>query len=208
MHPQKEALVDVEQGERLTYEQYNRGANRAANVIRGLGVKPGDRVALLLGNGSRYMELFFALAKLGAVCVPLNCRLTPDELAFILEDSGAETLIYGDAFREVAADLHSRGEGATAVRRWVHLGESVDPFALRLGDLLASTSDDEPDLAGFEDDPLFIMYTSGTASWWPCPCSTLARSPPQSCRSTLASRLSSRRRSTRSSSGRPSKPSG
>jgi acyl-CoA synthetase (AMP-forming)/AMP-acid ligase II len=105
MHPQKEALVDVEQGERLTYEQYNRGANRAANAIRGLGVKPGDRVALLLGNGSRYMELFFALAKLGAVCVPLNCRLTPDELAFILEDSGAETLIYGDAFREAAADL-------------------------------------------------------------------------------------------------------
>jgi len=162
MHPQKEALVDVEQGKRLTYEQYNRYANRAANAIRGLGVKKGDRVALLLGNGSQYMEFFFALAKLGAVCVPLNWRLTPDELASILEDSGAETLIYGDAFREAAADVHSRGEDATAVRRWVHLGESVDPFSLRLGDLLASASDDEPDLAGFEDDPLFIMYTSGT----------------------------------------------
>jgi acyl-CoA synthetase (AMP-forming)/AMP-acid ligase II len=108
------------------------------------------------------MEFFFALAKLGAVCVPLNWRLTPDELASILEDSGAETLIYGDAFREAATDVHSRGEDATAVRRWVHLGESVDPFSLRLGDLLASASDDEPDLAGFEDDPLFIMYTSGT----------------------------------------------
>jgi acyl-CoA synthetase (AMP-forming)/AMP-acid ligase II len=162
MHPQKEALVDVEQGKRLTYEQYNRYANRAANAIRGLGVKKGDRVALLLGNGSQYMEFFFALAKLGAVCVPLNWRLTPDELASILEDSGAETLIYGDAFREAAADVHSRGEDATAVRRWVHLGESVDLFSLRLGDLLASASDDEPDLAGFEDDPLFIMYTSGT----------------------------------------------
>jgi O-succinylbenzoate-CoA ligase len=162
MTPQKEAFVGVGSGTRLDYAQFNRHANRAASALKGLGVKHGDRVALLLGNTVEYLELFFGIAKLGAVCVPLNVRLTADELAFILKDSGARTLVYGDAWRTIAADLHARGAAATAVQHWVHHGQEADTFASRLGALLAAASDAEPELAGFDDDALFIMYTSGT----------------------------------------------
>lgn len=66
------------------------------------------------------MEAYFALAKVGAVIVPLNWRLVVDELEFILKDSGTERLIFGDEFVETLAELHSRGD-KTDVKRWLQV---------------------------------------------------------------------------------------
>ena len=59
-------------------------------------------------NGIEILETFFASGKIGAVCVPLNWRLVPDELEFILNDSGTSTLVYGTELASAAADPHGR----------------------------------------------------------------------------------------------------
>ena len=110
LNPKLEALVDLHSGRRFDFAELNRRSNRTANALRGLGVRPGDRVALLLLNGVEFVESFFALAKLGAVVVPVNWRLVPDELAFILKDAGARTLLYSAEFTSNVADLQARGE--------------------------------------------------------------------------------------------------
>jgi O-succinylbenzoate-CoA ligase len=164
LSPRLEALVEVERERRFTYAELNARCNRAADVFRGLGVRPGERVALLLMNGVEFVESFFALAKLGAVVVPLNWRLVPDELAFILKDSGARVLVYDGEFQSCVRDLQRRGGDATAVRDWIHVGgdDTRDAFARSWTALLERASDAEPEVGAADGDPLYIMYTSGT----------------------------------------------
>jgi acyl-CoA synthetase (AMP-forming)/AMP-acid ligase II len=164
LHPDKEAFVDIHQNKRLTYSQFNSGANRTANALLSIGVTKGDRVGILLMNSAEYMELFFAIAKIVAVCVPLNIRLVADELSYIIKDSGTQTLVYGDEFKKVVAEIRAKGEDATAVTNWIHAGAGSenDEFAKNFEELKDKVLDTEPERGGFEDDPLFIMYTSGT----------------------------------------------
>ena len=67
-------------------------------------------------NSVEFEESFFAIAKLGAVIVPLNWRLVPDELAFILADSGTTVLVYGQEFAAAVAELHERGDDTSVAR--------------------------------------------------------------------------------------------
>ena len=159
-----EAVIEVERERRFTYGQVNARANRIAHALQTLGVRKGDRVALLMMNGVEYFESFFAIAKIGAIVVPLNWRLVADELAFILKDSGATVAIYDGEFADVVADLHQRGAEDTAVTQWVHVGkaDSRAAFAASYDALQDAASDAEPDPVAEEHDELYIMYTSGT----------------------------------------------
>ncbi|MBN1946944.1 MAG: long-chain fatty acid--CoA ligase [Bradymonadales bacterium] len=92
----KAALVDADSGHSLTYAQLDRRADQAARLLADrFGVQPGDRVALLGANRIEQVELFFAVAKLGAILVPINWRLTAREVAHILEDSSPRVLFFG-----------------------------------------------------------------------------------------------------------------
>src|SRR3990170_1894634 len=93
LEPNKIGLIF--EGREITYKEWNERANRAANAFAGLGVKPGDRVGLLLMNSPEFLECFFGLARIGAVVVPLNWRLAPPEIAFIAKDAGVSALAYG-----------------------------------------------------------------------------------------------------------------
>ncbi len=162
--PAREAYVDSDLGLRLTFAEMNARCNRVANAFLAAGVVPGDRVALLLMNCAEFLETFFALAKIGAVAVPLNWRLVPDELEFILADSGCNWLIFSGEFLDNAAELRSRG-GKTDIAHWLQVvshDEEVAPFARSFADFRDAASDHEPALGAAEDDMLYIMYTSGT----------------------------------------------
>lgn len=78
---------------RLTWAQFHDRVARYAAALEGLGVQPGDRVALLSGNSANCLASLFALFHLGAVAVPLNTRLAPPELAFQVGDCGARVLM-------------------------------------------------------------------------------------------------------------------
>lgn len=160
--PQAEGLVDWASGRRFTYAQFNERANRAGNLLARLGIGKGDRVGVLAKNGPEFMETFFGCSKLGIVVVPLNWRLVPDELEFILADSGAVALVFDDDFVDTAADLHARGD-ATRLQHYVQVGtRPLQGFARRYDDLLEAASGAEPLIAATDDDLLHIMYTSGT----------------------------------------------
>jgi len=162
--PGKEAFVEHHRDLRLTFRQQDLRANRTANMLTHLGVQKGDRVAILMANSAEYMDLYYALAKLGAVCVPLNWRLAVPELAFILSDCTACTLVYDGDFDEVVTALLQPVHQLTGLNifiRNVGAGNIAAP-AHDLRTLCRQASDNSPEVAGCDDDPLFIMYTSGT----------------------------------------------
>ncbi|MCB1412526.1 MAG: long-chain-fatty-acid--CoA ligase [Xanthobacteraceae bacterium] len=162
LSPELEATVEPSAGgRRQTFRQLNTRCNQVANALRTAGVASGERVGLLMMNGLEFIETFYAVAKIGAVNVPLNWRLVADELEFILKDSGATTLVYSEEFAAVVAELQSRGT-KTDIRFWVQVGGQPAAFATAYDAWRESAPDTEPELAGFEDDLLFIMYTSGT----------------------------------------------
>ena len=158
-----EALVDVATERRFTFLELDRRANQLANALSERGVRKGDRVAILMMNGTEFIEAFFGLAKIGAVVVPLNWRLVADELVYILDNAGVNTLLYGRQFAEICEDLHGRG-AATDIARWVEVGPAGQrqPFAENYNSMLSGASAASPVIAATDDDLLFIMYTSGT----------------------------------------------
>ncbi len=109
--PSKTALVEVATGRRFSYSEMDARAKAAARALtEGLGLRKGDRVALLAHNRVEFLDVFFACAKTGIVLVPLNTRQTAGELAGILEDAQPKALIYGAGFEEKVRDLLRKGE--------------------------------------------------------------------------------------------------
>ena len=91
-HPNHPAVVCG--ASRLTYGALAARTKRLANALSGLGVTRKTRVAVLSTNSAEYVEIVFAIAALGATWVPINFRLAPPEIEFILQDSGATFLFY------------------------------------------------------------------------------------------------------------------
>ena len=163
LNPKREAYVDSHGDLRLTFAELNQRCNRLANALKADGITKGERVGLLLMNSAEFMEAYFALAKVGAVVVPLNWRLVPDELEFILKDSGTRRLIFGDEFLDNVAELHARGE-RTDVRQWLQVAGSreIAYFAEAYETFRDAGARAEPEPVGADEDMLYIMYTSGT----------------------------------------------
>ncbi|MBI4014239.1 MAG: acyl--CoA ligase [Candidatus Rokubacteria bacterium] len=90
-----DAVAAIQDETTLTYGRLEERVCRMANVLVGLGVGGGDRVALMFGNDWRFLEAFFAPMRLGAVSVPLNIRMGDEALAYVLEDAEAKVLIAG-----------------------------------------------------------------------------------------------------------------
>ncbi len=161
LNPNLEGCIETESGRRFTYRELNQRCNKTANALSALDVKAGDRVALLMMNGVEFLDSFFAIAKLGGVCVPLNWRLTADELSFILKDSGSSTLIFSSDFAEVVTELQNRGAKGSHIREWICVGEPT-AGAKDYAALHAAATDAPIEIGARDDDTLFIMYTSGT----------------------------------------------
>ncbi|MEZ5572135.1 MAG: o-succinylbenzoate--CoA ligase [Halioglobus sp.] len=163
--PNREAVVEFERNRRFTFAQLNTRANRVANSLLQLGIAPGDRVAVLLKNSVEFVETYFAIAKIGAVMVPVNWRLVAAEVAYILQDSGSKALVYDSDFDTAVDTLQGGAHGELAVQHWIrrenHEG-AVPGWAQDYGALTAVAAIDEPPIGAWDDDNLFIMYTSGT----------------------------------------------
>src|SRR5262245_57275926 len=82
-------------------------------MLRGCGVEPGDRVAVLMLNSPKYLELYYACALIDVVIVPVNIRLGLEEIAFWLNDSESKALVVDNRFAAVPFDL---GDKLTTVR--------------------------------------------------------------------------------------------
>jgi 2-furoate---CoA ligase len=151
--PAAEAVVDAER--RLTYAELHERAARLAGGLAGLGVEPGDRVAVLLKNRVETVALYWACQWLGAWFVPLNFRLGPDEVAYCVQDAGAVAVAFEAAGAEAAEAV--AGDGAP---RAIAVADT-DGGDVRFDDLAAS----EPHTGVLDRDDGEIglmLYTSGT----------------------------------------------
>ncbi|MCY0878738.1 MAG: class I adenylate-forming enzyme family protein [Firmicutes bacterium] len=152
-YPDKAALIFGEQ--QRTYREVVQRANQMARLLARLGVKPGDRVALLLPNGLAMAEAYFALAKAGAVGVPLNLRWQPGEILYAIQDAEVSLAL---ADRELAPIV---GPAAGHMPVFYTGGYREDPA--RDWDALAEAEPSAPpEVLVRESDPWVIVYTSGT----------------------------------------------
>jgi fatty-acyl-CoA synthase len=143
----------------MTYAQWDARANRLANALIGLGLRKGDRVAVLAYNCIEWMEIYAATAKAGLVMVPVNFRLLAPEIRYIAQDCDARAFIVQDELIERVADL--RGDLAIPHENYIAIGKPAAGYR-GYEDLLAAARDSEPGVAIGSDDPWALMYTSGT----------------------------------------------
>jgi fatty-acyl-CoA synthase len=158
--PDKEAIVFGEQ--RRTYEELQGRVDALAKGLQELGVKRGDIVAILLLNCPEYLEVTFAVNKLGGIWLPLNYRLAGAELAYILNHSEAKMLIseaeFDPVIREVRRDIPE-------VRQFICMGKKVPPGWESYDLLLEANRGAKIPHATVELDDLHrLMYTSGTTA--------------------------------------------
>jgi fatty-acyl-CoA synthase len=151
-----------------TYREFNALVNRLANGLAqgraGRPVQAGDRVAVLSRNSHTFAALRFALARLGAVIVPINFMLNADEVAYILRHSQAMLLAVGPDLVELGRQAAAR-DTAVAQLVWID-GEDPAPTPPDLASFSALLADDEREPAAELDARMLaqIIYTSGTES--------------------------------------------
>lgn len=163
--PDKTAIVYGQL--RQTYAELDIVVNRTANGLSERGVRKGDRIALLSHNNHSFVVAHFALARLGAILVPINFMLGPTEVAYILEHSGATGMIVEDALLKTADAAIKTADAERSVRvRGVIVEHGTDTSGgwEALQTWMEHPDATVPDVTLADDDPLQLLYTSGTES--------------------------------------------
>ncbi len=169
-HAQVEVVTRTVEGpiDRSTWGEVARRSKKLARALLRLGIRPGDRVATIAWNTRRHLELYFAVSGLGAILHTINPRLSPEQLAYVVDHAADDLLFFDTSFGKLAELLHARK--TASLRGYVAMtGEAHRPACpiegLLLHDALVEAEDD----AGFEW-PTFdertassLCYTSGTS---------------------------------------------
>lgn len=154
--PKKVATLDMNRT--LTFGDWNKRANKLANALSALGLKKGDKVAVIAYNCIEWMEIYAACAKGGFIAVPVMFRLAPPEMTYVINHSDSKAVLFSSDFKDVvqkiSPELHS-------VRHFVIFdGDSEDALSYEM--LISSAKDEEPDVEIKGSDIWIIMYTGGT----------------------------------------------
>jgi long-chain acyl-CoA synthetase len=145
---------------RLSYQEFNKGVNRVANMLCGLGVDKGDKIAIVLPNCFELFELYWAIAKIGAVSVPLSTLLMSRGLKSLINDSDAKIVITNSQFMSIIEEIKSE---LTNVASYILVDKSSKSEYHHYQFLKEEASDNEPEVAEIdENDPYNIIYSSGT----------------------------------------------
>ncbi|WP_340537212.1 fatty acyl-CoA synthetase [Nocardioides sp. GXZ039] len=166
-HPDKTAIIDGPT--RFTFAEFDSVVDRVAAALVDAGLAKGDRLALLSHNCWQFAVLNFAAARVGVVLVPINFMLGADEIAYILDHSDAAAFVVEDGLFDVAdAALRALGRDIRlrAVIRLDDTSDSADPLADGWIDFQEWDDRDgvPPDVEVADDDPVRMMFTSGTES--------------------------------------------
>ena len=151
----KPAIIMGESGETVTYRELDEGSNRVAQYLHGLGLRRGDGIALLLENRPGYLEVCWGAERSGLYYTAISTRLTPDEIAYIVEDAGAQVMITSQAYREVVGAVRDRLPG---VRAWLMMDETAEGFESYEEVIGAQSSEPLAEQPRGSD----LLYSSGT----------------------------------------------
>jgi long-chain acyl-CoA synthetase len=154
-HPETPAILFL--GRSISYRELDEAVDRFAAGLAALGLKQGSRVGLLLGNSPEFVIAYYAIARLGAVSIPINPIYTPGEIQFILHDAEAEAVV---AVAQMAPYAEMMGNALPAMRHAIFVGERAEGV-LMFEDVLAKGGE-LPEVAIGDDDLAVVLYTSGT----------------------------------------------
>ena len=156
LYPDKIALIDNEV--KISFSQLNKRINRLANALLGLGLRRGDKVAVLHHNCYQYIELYFASAKAGIPIVPLNYRFSAKELSYIINDSEAKAIFYGEKYFPVIEQIRGEIKG---IEHFICIDKSL-AHTKDYEDMIGMARDSDPYIPVAEDDLYILGYTGGT----------------------------------------------
>lgn len=156
-YPNNEVIVFGEN--RVRYKDMDDRVNRLANALIAGGIKKGDKVGALMQNRQELLEVFFAAAKIGAVNVPINIRIAPREMAYILDNADVKYLIVEDIFIGQIEQVRSE---LSQVTGYIVVGKSDAAGYLPYENVLLSGSPERPEVWLQDDEDAFILYTAGT----------------------------------------------
>lgn len=155
-------LAVVVDDHRLTWRAFNQRVNRLANALLGLGIGKGDNIAMILPNCLEMLEIYWAVAKIGTVVVPLSPLLRGRGLITLLQDADAVMIITNSAFIDILSPIKSALPAVSADRYLLTDAAQVPGYQSYHG-LTTVASDAEPKGIEINSDDLYnIMYTSGT----------------------------------------------
>lgn len=167
-NPDGEAVVDG--ARRFTYAQLNAEVNRLAHALLAAGYRRGDVLALASGNSAEFLATYYACAKTGVVCVPVNLAWGPPEVSYVLEHSRARGVVVESQLAGLVDGALQRTEGSGVVDVVVAPGTGADWAAGSTGtwrDLATFVGDagtGEPECLVGDRDAISYLYTSGTTS--------------------------------------------
>jgi fatty-acyl-CoA synthase len=166
-HPDVEVVSRSVEGPivRTTYAQIHERAKRVSNALKGLGIKPGDRVATLAWNTARHIEAWYGIMGIGAVCHTLNPRLFAEQLCYIINHAEDQVIFTDLTFLPILAEHRAKMptvKHVIVMTDPAHMDEAVYPGALCFETLVAENSAD-CEWGGFDENTAAgLCYTSGT----------------------------------------------
>ncbi len=146
----------------ITWSEFDKKANRFANLLLSRGIKKGDKVAILLMNCLEWLPIYFGILKTGAMAVPLNYRYTADEIAYCVNLAEADVLIFGPEFTGRVEAVCNKMK---KVRYTFYLGEDCPTFAESYDKLVTYCTARNPEIPLTEDDDAAIYFSSGTTGF-------------------------------------------
>ncbi|MBO5396604.1 MAG: AMP-binding protein [Clostridia bacterium] len=146
----------------MTWGEFNKTANRFANLLLTRGIKKGDKVAILMMNCIEWLPVYFGVLKTGAVVVPLNYRYTAEEIKYCINKADADFIVFGPEFTGRIEEICDR---VPRVKMWLYCGEDCPSFADSFDELISYCSSKSPKIHITDNDDAAIYYSSGTTGF-------------------------------------------
>lgn len=146
----------------FTWKEFDKKANRFANLLLSRGIKKGDKVAILLMNCLEWLPIYFGALRAGALAVPLNYRYTADEIKYCVELSESNVLIFGPEFIGRVEEICDRLDGISQI---FYAGKNCPSFAESYDNLVTYCSSKNPEIEINDSDNAAIYFSSGTTGF-------------------------------------------
>ena len=146
----------------MTWGQFDKKANRFANLLMSRGIRRGTKVGILLMNCLEWLPIYFGVLKAGAIAVPMNFRYSGEEIEYCVDLADVEVLVFGPEFTERIAPIVDK---MSRVKYFFYVGREVPRFAESYLELVNYCSQSAPPVALEEDDYAAIYFSSGTTGF-------------------------------------------
>ena len=146
----------------ITWKEFDRKANRFANLLLSRGIKKGDKISILLMNCLEWLPIYFGILKTGALAVPLNFRYTADEIKYCLEKSDSAGIVFGPEF---IGRIEAICDRIPDVSLKFYVGDDCPSFSESYDKLVTYCSSHSPEIRLCDDDEAAIYFSSGTTGF-------------------------------------------